>query len=146
MRLWSLHPCYLDAKGLVALWREALLAQKVLQGNTRGYRNHPQLIRFKSYKNPVDVIASYLYEVKQEADRRGYNFDGGKIVTHSYVAKIAVTEGQIKYEMLHLEAKLKMRDGAACLRLQKEKNVQIHPLFELVKGGVEAWEIVPAND
>ena len=27
MRLWTLHPKYLDAAGLVALWREALLAQ-----------------------------------------------------------------------------------------------------------------------
>ncbi|HEU5178767.1 MAG TPA: pyrimidine dimer DNA glycosylase/endonuclease V, partial [Burkholderiales bacterium] len=32
MRLWSLHPKYLDARGLVALWREALLAQAVLRG------------------------------------------------------------------------------------------------------------------
>jgi hypothetical protein len=36
MRLWTLHPKYLDARGLVALWREALLAQKVLRGATRG--------------------------------------------------------------------------------------------------------------
>jgi hypothetical protein len=33
MRLWSLHPRYLDAKGLQAVWREGLLAKKVLQGN-----------------------------------------------------------------------------------------------------------------
>lgn len=33
MRLWSLHPSYLDAVGLVALWREGLLARKVLQGH-----------------------------------------------------------------------------------------------------------------
>lgn len=37
MRIWSLHPSYLDAKGLVALWRETLLAQKVLLGATVGY-------------------------------------------------------------------------------------------------------------
>jgi hypothetical protein len=43
MRLWSLHPCHLDAKGLVALWREGLLAQKVQACETNGYRNHPQL-------------------------------------------------------------------------------------------------------
>ena len=41
MKLWSIHPKYLDAKGLVALWREALLAQKVLDGKTEGYKNHP---------------------------------------------------------------------------------------------------------
>ena len=47
MRLWSVHPKYLDSKGLVALWREALLAKQVLEGGTKGYRNHPQLDRFK---------------------------------------------------------------------------------------------------
>lgn len=30
MRLWSIHPCYLDSKGLIALWRESLLAQACL--------------------------------------------------------------------------------------------------------------------
>jgi hypothetical protein len=145
MRLWSLHPRYLDAKGLVALWREALLAQKVLQGNTRGYRNHPQLFRFKQQKNPVAAIASYLHEVRLEADRRGYHFDADKIAAHSRVAKIAVTVGQMKYERAHLEAKLKVRDAAACQRLQQETSLLPHPLFEPVKGVVEAWEIVPAD-
>jgi len=146
MRLWSLHPGYLDGKGLVALWREALLAQKVLQGNTKGYRNHPQLMRFKQQKNPVAAIAAYLHEVQLEAARRGYNFDASKIAAHSRVAKIAVTDGQMEYEYGHLEAKLRVRDAAACLRLQREKILQTHPLFEPVIGGVEAWEIVPAND
>jgi hypothetical protein len=41
---------YLDGRGLVALWREALLAQAVLRGRTRGYR-HPQLARFRSREN-----------------------------------------------------------------------------------------------
>jgi hypothetical protein len=27
MRIWTVHPRYLDPKGLVAAWREALLAQ-----------------------------------------------------------------------------------------------------------------------
>jgi hypothetical protein len=38
MRLWTLHPKCLDARGLVVPWREALLAQKVLRGETRGYK------------------------------------------------------------------------------------------------------------
>lgn len=44
MRLWTLHPKYLDPKGLVALWRETLLAQRVLAGRTRGYRFDESLI------------------------------------------------------------------------------------------------------
>lgn len=44
MRLWSLHPSLLDRAALIAGWREALLAQKVLRGQTTGYRHHPQLV------------------------------------------------------------------------------------------------------
>ncbi|MGA2330816.1 MAG: pyrimidine dimer DNA glycosylase/endonuclease V [Syntrophales bacterium] len=49
MRLWSLHPGYVDARGLVALWREGMLARKVLQHQTKGYKNHLQLHRFSAY-------------------------------------------------------------------------------------------------
>lgn len=146
MRLWSLHPRYLDSKGLVALWREALLAQKVLQGETKGYRNHPQLSRFKAQKNPVAAIASYLHEVQREAEKRGYKFDADKISSTQSVQNILVTDGQLAYELRHLENKLKVRDEAACKRLLKETTLQAHPLFSVVKGGVESWEVVPAGD
>lgn len=140
MRLWSLHPCYLDAKGLVALWREGLLAQKVLAGATRGYRNHPQLNRFKQQADPLAAIAAYLREVQQEAARRGYNFDAGKIAAHGTVARIAVNDGQLAYELAHLQAKLAVRDPAACDGLPAQPDV--HPLFKVIRGGVEDWEVV----
>lgn len=145
MRLWSLHPRYLDAKGLVALWREALLAQKILHGDTKGYRNHPQLIRFKQQQDPLAAIACYLNEVQREAQSRGYKFDASKIAPYLAAKIIPVTDGQIAYEFSHLEAKLLLRDTAAFARLQCEKIMQTHPLFELVKGEVEAWEIVTVN-
>lgn len=142
MRLWSLHPCYLDAKGLVALWREGLLAQKVLQGNTKGYRNHPQLLRFKQQQNPLAAIASYLQEVQMEAERRGYHFNASKISPCRATLKMPVTDGQIEYETHHLEAKLKVRDENAYNRLQHEIELKIHPLFERIQGPVEEWEIM----
>lgn len=74
MRFWSIHPEYLDSKGLAALWREALLAQNVL-GNTKGYLNHPQLIRFRQQPDPLRSIGNYLHSVFLEAERRGYKFD-----------------------------------------------------------------------
>ena len=74
MRLWSIHPSLLDRVGLVALWREALLAQKVLLGATKGYRHHPQLDRFRQSSNPIRAIASYLWSVADEAQERGYRF------------------------------------------------------------------------
>ena len=79
MRLWSLHPKYLDAQGLVALWREGLLARAVLRGNTRGYKHHPQLDRFTAHAQPRLAINAYLAGVHAEAEARGYSFDRTKI-------------------------------------------------------------------
>lgn len=142
MRLWSLHPRYLDARGLVALWREGLLAQKVLAGETKGCRHHPQLLRFRQQADASGAIASYLREVQQEAERRGYHFDASKIGSCARNVKISVTRGQMQYEMAHLRAKLEVRDAAA---LQRSEGVQApdpHPLFEVVQGGVETWEVI----
>src|SRR5262245_42918183 len=105
MRLWSLHPRHLDARGLVALWREGLLAQAVLRGLTRGYRHHPQLSRFRGSRAPVAAVARYLHAVCDEADRRGYRFDRRKLGRRVSGARIAVTSGQLAYEWTHLKAK-----------------------------------------
>ena len=142
MRIWSLHPQYLDAKGLVALWRETLLAQKVLRGETKGYRHHPQLQRFRAHPEPLAAIAEYLRAVQCEAERRGYHFDASKIGPQSTRRKIAVTQGQIEYELAHLRNKLKVRDAQALARLQMFEQPMLHPLFREVPGEVEAWEIV----
>jgi hypothetical protein len=142
MRLWSLHPRYLDAKGLVALWREALLAQKVLAGATRGYRHHPQLQRFREQADASGAIAVYLRAVQQEAERRGYRFDASKIGRCSGQVKIAVTRGQIEYEWRHLRAKLAVRDPAVWERNGEVMKPEAHPLFEIVDGAVAAWEVI----
>lgn len=140
MRLWTLHPQYLDAQGLVALWREALLAQKVLLGQTRGYRNHPQLARFRELDDPVAGIAVYLAVVHAEALRRSYRFDAGKIVSPPWPGQIEATTGQMAYEWAHLRGKLALRDP---LRLAEFSDLQMpeaHPLFRIVEGGVASWE------
>ena len=141
MRLWSIHPKYLDAKGLVALWREGLLAQKVLLGETRGYRHHPQLSRFKSTGNSVGAIASYLRSVADEATRRGYNFDRNKIVSRHIKKKLAVTDGQLSFEIQHLLRKLQKRDDKRYQELMQTKVIHNHPLFNKISGDVESWEI-----
>jgi len=142
MRIWSLHPKYLDAKGLVALWRETLLAKNVLSGNTKGYKNHPQLTRFKNTDNPLYSINQYLAEVYEESQRRGYNFNKAKIDYNYSVAKIPVTNGQIEYEKNHLLKKLEIRDKEKFYILLKETKIQAHPLFRVVEGDVEEWEII----
>lgn len=142
MRLWSLHPRYLDAKGLVALWREGLLAQKVLQGATRGYRHHPQLTRFRQADDPLGAIARYLHAVADEADRRGYRFDRAKLERRPFAANLTVTRGQLDYEFRHLLAKLERRDHDRYLQWQRLETVELHPLFVQIDGNIEPWEIV----
>ncbi len=142
MRLWSLHPKYLDGKGLVALWREGLLAQAVLAGKTTGYRNHPQLRRFRESGAPRTTIAAYLREVQAEAARRGYRFDAKKIGRSAAVRKLPVSRGQLEYEWEHLRRKLRRRAPAWLKDLPTVKAPEPHPLFRKVEGGVEDWEIV----
>jgi hypothetical protein len=140
MRLWTLHPEYLDAKGLVALWREALLAQKVLRGLTRGYRHHPQLQRFTATAHPPAALAAYLQGVHTEATRRGYHFDGSKIGRPRARGKISETRGQLLYEWAHLQQKLKRRDPARWQQLSGVTAPKPHPLFRVKTGGVREWE------
>jgi DUF4097 and DUF4098 domain-containing protein YvlB len=142
MRIWSLHPKYLDAKGLVALWREALLAKKVLEGKTVGYKNHPQLNRFKQAKRPVEVINQYLSEIYLESVNRNYNFDIQKINWHFKKSKLTVTNGQLNYEVKHLLDKLKTRDINKYNELKTKSTFEVHPLFELVNGDIESWELL----
>jgi len=142
MRIWSVHPKYLDTKGLVALWRETLLAKHVLEGKTKGYRNHPQLDRFKLTEKPVDRINQYLATVYNEARTRNYNFDKEKINWNFESSIINVTTGQIQYETKHLLDKLKIRDTEKFESLSKQKKIDQHPLFKIVKGDIEKWEVI----
>ncbi len=104
MRLWSLHQRYLDGKGLTAAWREALLARAVLSGQTRGYRAHPQLVRFRDCRAPLDAINGYLHGLFAEACARGFAFDGGKLPTKRPLARLTVTRGQLEFELRHLRS------------------------------------------
>ena len=139
MRLWSIHPKHLDARGLVALWREALLAQAVLAGKTRGYKHHPQLERFRASKAPLRAIGAYLSEVQKEAARRGYRFDRKRIFLPSARTTMPVTNGQLKYEWLHLKKKLLKRDKEKLAENTRAK-MAAHLVFRMRKGKVESWE------
>ena len=140
MRLWSLHPCYLDARGLVALWREGLLALKVLKGMSGGYRRHPQLERFKTQSDPVAALNCYLWSVYDESVKRGYHFNAGKLDPISPCVQVPVTNGQLAFELSHLKRKLKKRDPARYKRVVAVKECQSHPLFKVFSGGIESWE------
>ena len=140
MRLWSLHPRYLDAAGLVAVWREGLLAQAVLRGRTAGYRHHPQLDRFRAQRSPAGQIANFLRAVLAEADARGYKFAANKIGRARARRRINVTRGQVEFEWRHLLSKLRKRDPKRFGQLAKVQQPDVHPMFRVVPGKVEPWE------
>jgi hypothetical protein len=144
MRLWTLHPKYLDARGLVAVWREALLAQAVLRGKTTGYTRHPQLVRFRESRSPMASIGSYLAALQEEATRRGYRFDRRRIVRPGRRVRLHATAGQVEYEWRHLKAKLARRDRNWLARLPRTSRPEAHPVFRVRPGAVETWEVGPA--
>lgn len=143
MRLWSLHPRYLDARGLVALWREALLAKAVLGGRTKGYRHHPQLVRFRAHAAPRLAINAYLQVIHEEATSRGYRFDRRKIGRLQPVARMTVPEGQLQHEWKHLLRKLAARSPEVHARWHRTARPQHHPLFRVRPGPVAPWEKNP---
>jgi hypothetical protein len=145
MRLWSLHPRYLDRQGLVALWREALLAQAVLHGTTSGYRNHPQLDRFKRHPEPQRAIAAYLLAVAGDARQRGYAFDVSRIAREPAAGTIAVTRGQLNYEWRHLLDKLRVRSPRVFETCACAAAPEPHPFFSVVDGEIEPWEKFPTT-
>ena len=144
LRLWSIAPYYLDTKGLVALWRETLLAKKVLENKTKGYKNHPQLIRFKECKAPINAINTYLLIVYKEAQKRNLNFTKDKIDFEkiSQDLRIPIKKGQLIYEFNHLKKKLKIRDFPQYEILKTIENIEAHSLFKIVDSDdIETWEV-----
>lgn len=141
MRLWTLHPRYLDAAGLTAAWREALLARHVLLGRTRGYRNHPQLDRFRAEERPVAAINSFLAAIHAESLVRSYSFDASKVGGARKTGKMRETRGQLGFEWQHLLAKLRKRDPARYRALREIVGPKAHPLFRIVAGSVQPWEV-----
>ena len=131
----------MDTKGLLAAWREGLLAQKVLQNQTRGYRNHPQLKRFKSSPDAVGAIVLYLREIYREAANSGYQFNADKIAHTEFSGLIPCTRGQLLYEWNHLREKLRQRDVHRFEAMERIREPEPHPLFHIIEGEIEDWEV-----
>lgn len=139
MRIWSVHPTFLDRQGLLACWRESLLAQAVLAGATKGYQHHPQLDRFREQPDPMAAIGAYLAGLRDEATARGYRFDPGRILRQGEPVRMAVTDGQLALEWHHLGAKLAARSPKDAERWSTAAPAP-HPLFVVIPGPVASWE------
>ena len=167
MRLWSIHPKYLDRQGLLACWREGLGALKALKAwsisEKCGYQNHPQLNRFKKSEMPVYLLYAFNENIYRESIVRGYIFDKSRLdgfvddydigVTKSDVKRVAVTTGQINYEAEYLlPLKLKSRktgtDNERLNMLQDDIEndcIKINSVFKIVEGDIESWEKIKKN-
>lgn len=146
MRLWSIHPSYLDRQGLLALWREGLLAKKVLEAKTKGYRHHPQLARFYTHPHPLPAINRYLWAVYRESLNWGYAFSREKIGSSvPKVKTITVPRGQIAYEFKHLLGKLRTRDPERYKHYRHLAKPRCHPSFTVIPGEIEPWEKLKSN-
>lgn len=148
MRIWSVHPKYLDTKGLGGVWRETLLAKAVFEGKTKGYTKHPQLNRFRETSDPVKYISTYLSVVHEEASKRGFNYDGSKVGEVAVLKPVPVTKGQLEYEWSHLLKKLKKRSPEWLAKIPEaslpDTLPDTHPMFEVVEGGIASWEVLQA--
>lgn len=148
MRIWSVHPKYLDTKGLGGVWRETLLAKAVFEGKTKGYTKHPQLNRFRETSDPVKYISTYLSVVHEEASKRGFKYDGSKVGEVAVLQPVPVTKGQLEYEWNHLLKKLKKRSPEWLAKIPEagipDSLPDTHPIFEVIEGGIASWEVVQA--
>lgn len=136
-----MHPRYFDQRALTACWREALLAQAVLAGRTKGYGSHPQLERFRNHPAPSDAIGAYLRGVADEADARGYSFDRSRIIAvDKDVASLQLTAGQLSYEWRHLMLKLEHRSPVVAALWSSVHLPDAHPLFTILEGPIAPWE------
>jgi len=141
MRLWSLHPKYLDRAWLLACWREWLLAKKVLEWNTIWYKNHPQLNRFKNFSNPILAINAFLTQIYIESKNRWYVFWSNKIEYVELIWIIEVTDWQLNYEKEHLFKKLSLRDINKANLIKDLERVTSNPIFRIINWNIESWEI-----
>ncbi len=135
---------YLDVKGFTGLWREALLAQRVLRGETWAYQHHPQLIRFRNQPDPQAAISASLEALYQESLRRNYHFAHWRIRPGGLAVPMPVTRGQLEYELVHLKHKLSVRDPELLDRLPAS-DPEPHPLFYIIEGPVESWEKIHSD-
>jgi hypothetical protein len=142
MRIWSLHPKYLDSKGLTAVWRETLLAKNVLEGKTKGYLHHPQLNRFRSYEEPLVALNFYLSIVYNEAVARRFHFDHSKFEIFQNPPTINVTTGQLAFERTHLLKKMELRDPVKFNQIKQILTFEPHPLFYRIDGDIEPFEVI----
>ena len=154
MRIWSIHPMYLDSKRLTAQWREALLCRAVLEGNTKGYKKHPQFLRVKNFHQPHYFINMFLYEIWNESKNRGYSFDKDKLMSDlslkygCLLDLMEVTEGQLEYEFKHLQNKLGEFNSKYIENNQmiNEDGILPNPCFMSIQGDIMDFEKILKNE
>jgi hypothetical protein len=114
-------------------------------GKTKGWKNHPQLIRFKNHNAPIHAIGFYLFIIYNEGCKRGYSYNKSKMFKIvEKVSMINISKEQLAYEFEILKNRVRGRDHTKFLELlefgKKESYPKPHPLFHVIDGKVALWE------
>ena len=90
--------------------------------------------------DPLVAIATYLHALADDA--RGYSFDRPRVSRPADEGlRLSVTAGQLDYEWQHLRAKVETRDPEWFEAVVVTARPKPHPLFDVVPGDVEPWEV-----
>ena len=156
MRLWSLNPAYLDDASLRELWDDCMRAKKQMERLTEypnGSRPHPQLLRFFRTPGPLGAFSDYMWGVLDAIAQRGLYCGAQRknaiprprSGSHMYMS---VTAGQMEIETWLYGAKLvkERGNGEKYVQFWSIPEPQPHPLFQIVRGAVERWEMMPPYD
>jgi hypothetical protein len=141
MRIWSIHPKYLDSKELLNLWNETIQAKNEFLTKFSGHFSNKQLERFLDLKNPLEAINSYMSSIYREAVKRDFSVDDSFMDwDFDDSIQIPVTAGQISHEISKLKSRLRERDEKKLQKLNGRTFLELHPIFYSVPGTIEEWE------
>lgn len=130
MSLWSVHPRYLDNKGLISAWNRGLQLQKQLSTEPARNTGNSQLIMFSRQEKPLHAIGSYLSFIASEGCRRGYKFTHEKILYPNFDEELLpIDSEQLRSENQMLQNRLKTRDKNRYQQLSSQSWPETHPLF-----------------
>lgn len=126
------------------------------------YYNHPQLDRFKTkdgviIKSGTRYLSTYLgYILNYANNKRKCNYNNSSISLIPFdinqMEKLTITKGQLKYEYDYLQSKLlksnikKCRENNELLIYNSGLQIEPHPIFTVIDGGIEPWEKTNGKD
>lgn len=153
MRLWTIHPKYLDGKRLTSQWKEGIQMMHIWKeigenpepAKRLGYVSHPQVRRLSNLLVADSGLISlllhqHLTAVHEESVQRSYSFNK-KLIDDlapdcKNAPKVYVTMGQVAYEF----ALMATKNNEWSQKVAIDPYMLCNPIFQVVSGSIESWE------